>query len=54
LTEPTSGAVALLPANIGSALGTIVEDGALFLSPSGTVIKAPLPAGVGHFFWMHE
>jgi len=54
LQSPTPGAVALLPAAIGSALGTIVEDGALFLSPGGTVIKAPLPDDVGHFFWMHE
>ena len=54
LKAPRPGAVALLPATVGSALGTIVEDGALFLSPGGTVIKAPLPAEVGHFFWMHE
>jgi hypothetical protein len=54
LTTPRPGAVALLPAAVGSALGTIVEDGALYLSPGGTVIKAPLPADVGHFFWMHE
>ena len=54
LSDPRPGAVALLPATVGSALGTIVEDGALFLSPGGTVIKAPLPADVGHFFWMHE
>ena len=54
LSDPRPGAVALLPAAVGSALGTIVEDGALYLSPGGTVIKAPLPADVGHFFWMHE
>jgi len=54
LQAPKHGAVTLLPAAIGSALGTIVEDGALFLSPGGTVIRAPLPAGVGHFFWMNE
>jgi hypothetical protein len=54
LSVPRPGAVALLPAAVGSALGTIVEDGALYLSPGGTVIKAPLPADVGHFFWMHE
>lgn len=54
LRQPTVGAVALLPAAVGSALGTIVEDGALFLSPSGTVIKAPLPNGVGHYFRMHQ
>jgi hypothetical protein len=54
MRKPDIGAVALLPAAIGSALGTIVEDGALFLSPGGTVIKAPLPSGVGHYFWMHQ
>lgn len=54
LAEPVAGAVVLLPAAIGSALGTIVEEGALFLSPSGTVIKAPLPKNVGHCFWMNQ
>lgn len=54
LKEARPGAVALLPAAVGSALSTILEDGALFLAPDGTVIKAPLPAGVGHFFWMNE
>jgi len=54
LKEAKPGAVALLPSSIGSALGTILEDGALFLSPAGMVIKAPLPAGIGHFFWMNE
>lgn len=54
IKQAMPGAVALLPAAMGSALGTIMEDGALFLSPSGVVIKAPLPANVGHFFWMHE
>lgn len=54
IKDARPGAVALLPASIGSALSTIVEDGALFLSPAGMVVKAPLPAGVGHFFWMNE
>lgn len=54
LKEPRPGAVALLPAAVGSALSTILEDGALFLAPNGTVTRAPLPAGVGHFFWMNE
>ena len=54
LKEPKPGAVTLLPAHVGSALGTILHDGALFLSPAGTVIKAPLPSGTGHFFWMEE
>jgi hypothetical protein len=54
LKRPVIGAVAMLPAAIGSALGTIVEDGALFLSPSGAVIRAPLPSGIGHYFWMNK
>jgi hypothetical protein len=52
--QPQTGSVVLLPAAVGSALGTIVEDGTLFLSPGGTAIKAPLPTDVGHFFWMQQ
>jgi hypothetical protein len=44
----------LLPTAVGSALGTILEDGAMFLAPNNTVVKAPLPSGVGHYFWMHQ
>jgi hypothetical protein len=54
LGEPIAGAVALLPSSTGSALGTILEDGALFISPRGAVVRSPLPAGVGYFFWMNE
>jgi hypothetical protein len=54
LREPCAGAVALLPATTGFALGTILEDGALFLSPGGAVIRAPLPKNVGHYFWMNQ
>lgn len=54
LRQSTIGAVVLLPAAVGSALGTIVEDGALFLSPNGAVIRAPLPGGIGHYFWMNK
>ena len=54
LQRPVLGAVAMLPAAIGSALGTIVEGGGLFLSPSGAVIRAPLPSGIGHYFWMNQ
>jgi hypothetical protein len=54
MKQPRPGAVALLPASIVSALGTIVEDGALFLSPVGTVIRASLPSGIGHYFWMNQ
>lgn len=54
LRQPIVGAVALLPAAVGSALGTIVEDGALFLSSGGMVIKAPLPENACHYFWMNQ
>jgi len=54
LKEPLAGAVMLLPASVGSALGTIVEDGVLFLSPGGTVVKALLPRNIGHCFWMNQ
>jgi hypothetical protein len=54
LQERRHGAVVLLPAAIGSALGTIVEDDALFISPRGAVVRTPLPQGVGHHFWMNE
>jgi hypothetical protein len=54
LQAATPGAVALLPTAVGSALGTILEDGAMFLAPNNTVVKAPLPSGVGHYFWMHQ
>jgi hypothetical protein len=54
LKEATPGAVVLLPSAIGSALGTILDDGVIFLSPDQTVVKAPLPNGVGHCFWMHQ
>lgn len=48
------GAVALLPASTGSALGTILEDGAIFITRGSGVIRAPLPAGTGHYFWMNQ
>jgi len=54
LEVATPGAVVLLPTAMGSALGTILEDGAMFLAPNNTVVKAPLPGGVGHYFWMHQ
>lgn len=54
LTEPVIGAVTLLPANVGSALGTVVDDGLLFLSPRGKVILAPSINGAGHYFWMNK
>lgn len=46
------GAVALLPAAAGGALGIAVENRAIFIGPGQNVVQASLPNGVGHFFWM--
>jgi hypothetical protein len=54
LKEPAVGSVALLPANVGSALGTWVDNGLLFISPRGKVILAPAVNCAGHYFWMHK
>lgn len=54
LAEPVVGAVALLPANVGSALGTVVDNGLLFISPRGRVILAPTSNDAGHYFWMNK
>lgn len=52
LLTPTHGAVALLPAAAGGALGACVDGRAVFIGAGQNVIQAPLPHGVGHFFWM--
>lgn len=54
LKQPVVGAVALLPANVGSALGTLVDDGLLFISPRGKVILAPAVNCSGYYFGMHK
>jgi hypothetical protein len=54
LKEPVVGAVALLPANVGSALGTWVDNGLLFISAKGKVILAPTVNSASHFFWMDQ
>ncbi len=54
LQQSRLGAAVLLPASSGLALGTVLEDGAIFLSPGGTVIRAPLPSSIGHYFWMNQ
>lgn len=48
------GAVMLLPASAGAALGTVLTDGVVYIGPSKTVIYAPIPAGIGHSFWMER
>ena len=52
LHAPWHGAVALLPAAAGGALGICVQDRALFIGGGQNVVQAPLPKGTGHFFWM--
>jgi len=52
LKAPRRGAVALLPAGAGAALGTHLGGLVLFIGPGQNVIQAPLPDGVGHYFWM--
>lgn len=52
LQAPWHGAVALLPAVAGGALGICVENRAIFLGPGQNVVQASLPQGVGRFFWM--
>jgi len=54
LTEPTPGAVALLPANVGLAQATVLDDGLLFIAPSKNVVRSPIPKGMGHYFWMER
>ena len=50
---PQVGAVLLLPGAAGAALATVVNDGALFLAPSGNVVRTQWPIGMGYCFWMN-
>jgi hypothetical protein len=52
LNRSWHGAVVLLPAAAGGALGICVEDRALFIGAGQNVVQAPVPARIGHFFWM--
>jgi hypothetical protein len=52
LQGPERGAVALLPAGGGTALGTCLDRGLLFIGPGQNVVQTPLPQGVARFFWM--
>lgn len=52
LPDPLPGAVALLPGHSGAALGTVTEHGVIFIAPGQNVVHAPVPAGVGRYFWM--
>lgn len=52
ISEPRSGAVALLPTKAGSALGTWLNGIVIFIGPGQNVIQVPLPEGVARYFWM--
>ena len=54
LKRAQRGAVALLPAATGSALGTHLGGPVMFIGPGQNVIQAPLPDGVAHYFWMER
>jgi hypothetical protein len=54
LTEPKVGAVMLLKGQRIGALGTVTNHGVIFLSPGQNVVHAPIPNGMGRFFWMHR
>lgn len=51
---PVSGAVVLLPVEVGAALGTYIDDtDVLFIGPGNHVIRAPL-GSIGQIFWMNR
>ncbi len=52
LPGPVPGAVALLPGHAGAALGIVTEHGLLFIAPGQNVVHAPIPPGMGRFFWI--
>jgi hypothetical protein len=55
LRDPKPHAVALLPTTAGAALGTVLDNGELlYIAPSKRVVRASIPAGLGHFFWMNK
>jgi len=53
LGAPQVGAVLLLPGHAGAALATVVTDGALFLAPSGNVVRTKWPVDMGYYVWLN-
>lgn len=48
-------AVVLLPNEKTGALGTILDDGsAIYIAPSGNVVRGPLPEFFGWYFRLHQ
>lgn len=54
LDDPQPGAAVLLPGLDGAALGTATDHGVIYISPRQTVVHAPIPAGMGRFFWLEQ
>lgn len=55
LKAPKPHAIVLLPSNSMGALGTVMDDGqVLFITESSGVVLAPLPAHIGHYFWLNK
>ena len=55
IKTPVHGAVRLLPAEDGSALGTYLDDGTtIFLSPARNVIRTHIMDSTGHCFWLNS
>jgi hypothetical protein len=55
LDGPKPHAVALFDSKIGAALGTVMDNWeVLYIAPSRLVVRAEIPANVGHYFWMNR
>ena len=54
LQAPRPGAVALLPGHAGAALATVVDKDLILLGPGQNVVRAMVPVGAAHYFWMDK
>jgi hypothetical protein len=55
LDHPKPHAVSLFDSKLGSALGTVMDNGeVLYIAPSRLVVRATIPPSVGHYFWMNK
>lgn len=55
LDHPRPHAVSLFDSKLGSALGTVMDNGeVLYIAPSRLVVRATIPPSVGHYFWMNK
>jgi len=55
LDHPKPHAVSLFDSKLGSALGTVMDNGeVLYIAPSRLVVRATIPPSVGHYFCMDK